>query len=119
MSEPISGTLESDPNRGEFTSYIPTAHVKFLEQAGITVVPLSFRASQDKIESTLRQVNGVYFPGDSPFSVKNQDFRKSAAIVFDFVDQANKNGDYFPMFLMGKSLQVYTRVRAAHKNLLH
>ena len=46
-------------------SYIPKAHVQYLEQAGIIVVPISYLDSEEEIVSILEEVNGVYLAGDS------------------------------------------------------
>ena len=46
-------------------SYIPRAHVQFLEQAGIRVVPISYLDPIETIEAQLNEVNGLYCPGDS------------------------------------------------------
>lgn len=46
LSEPLRGKIHATGSTEEtvdITSYIPKAHVKFLEQAGITVVPVSYQ----------------------------------------------------------------------------
>ena len=51
------------------TSYIPRAHVQFLEQAGIRVVPIDYRLSTEERFALYDQLNGVYMPGDSHMTV--------------------------------------------------
>jgi hypothetical protein len=50
---------------GNIEEYIPMAHVQFLEQAAIKVVPISFKLSEEDLVNKLRQVNGLYICGDS------------------------------------------------------
>ena len=46
LTEPIRGNMKSKTNnqdmKTEDISYIPKAHVQFLEQSGIRVVPISY-----------------------------------------------------------------------------
>ena len=43
LTEPLRGSLHKDEEKlSHVNEYIPTAHVKFLEQAGIKVVPVSY-----------------------------------------------------------------------------
>jgi len=60
--------------QGDEVSYIPKAHVQFLEQAGLRVVPISYLDSEAEILKTLKQVNGIYFPGDSHKSIINTSY---------------------------------------------
>ena len=47
LSEPMKGNLVNDKSKIESAGYIPKAHVQFLEQAGIRVVPLNYHASEE------------------------------------------------------------------------
>lgn len=46
-------------------SYVPKAHVQFLEQAGVRVVPVDYRLPVEDRFALFDQLNGVYLPGDS------------------------------------------------------
>jgi hypothetical protein len=46
-------------------TYVPKAHVQFLEQAGVRVVPIDYRLSTEERHKLYDQLNGVYMPGDS------------------------------------------------------
>ena len=50
------------------------SHVKYLEQAGARVVPISYKLDKNHLYQILEQVNGVYIPGDAPHIVKNKRF---------------------------------------------
>ena len=73
LTEPLRGNMAQ--LNGELVkeelSYIPKAHVQFLEQSGVRVVPISFLDTDEEIISLLEQVNGVYLPGDSQKSIVN------------------------------------------------
>ena len=86
LTEPIRGNMQSKSaekdllngledksiDESELMSYIPKAHVQFLEQSGIRVVPISYLDSKEDIESMLDQVNGIYCPGDSIKAIVNK-----------------------------------------------
>lgn len=76
LTEPLRGRIRNkkDENQ-EFSSeydsvsYIPRAHVQYLEQSGIVVVPIHYTKSETEILDELQKVNGIYVPGDSEKSV--------------------------------------------------
>jgi len=41
------------------------SHVKFLESAGARVVPVDYTDGLDIMKKQLRNLNGIYIPGDS------------------------------------------------------
>jgi hypothetical protein len=101
-------------------SYIPKAHVQFLEQSGIRVVPISYLDSKQEIIDLLDQVNGIYLPGDSSKAIINQQYQDSFSIILKYVKEHNEKKDYFPIFMMGKSAQVFiSQVALAGNLLLH
>lgn len=59
----------------EYVSYIPKAHVQFLEQSGVRVIPISYLDSFENIEAILDQVNGVYVAGDSQRSIVDKQYK--------------------------------------------
>lgn len=56
-------------------SYIPKAHVQFLEQSGIHVMPISYLDSKSEILDMLKEVNGVYICGDSHRAIANDKYQ--------------------------------------------
>jgi hypothetical protein len=60
VTEPLKGKIE-----GGWTEYIPSSHVKFLEQTGAKVVSISYTLSKSELYRVLDQVSGVYMHGDS------------------------------------------------------
>ena len=76
---------------------------------------MSYHASEKEINEILSKVNGVYIAGDSQESLLSDDYQKTFQYILHFVEQATKkNDEYFPMFLMGKSLQSYARAKATN-----
>lgn len=117
LTEPIRGRIrnkkddsETYDHRNDEVSYIPKAHVQFLEQSGVVVVPISYLGSDAEIASQLKKVNGVYICGDSERSVANHQYQIAFDNVLDFVKKSNKDyNEYFPMFMMGKSSHSFIR----------
>jgi peptidase E len=79
LTEPIRGRIrnkkdskDSYSHENDEVSYIPKAHVQFLEQSGAVVVPITYTKSRVEIEDELRKVNGIYIAGDSERSIENQ-----------------------------------------------
>lgn len=44
--------------------FVESSHVKFLEAAGARVIPIDMEMKDEKLEELLKQINGVYIPGD-------------------------------------------------------
>ena len=74
----------------EEVSYVPKAHVQFLEQAGVRVVPISYLDSEESIESLLDQVNGIYLSGDSQKSVANRQYQRTFSLIMKYVARHNR-----------------------------
>lgn len=52
----------------------------------------------------LSKVNGIYLAGDSHKSIINTQYRDTFNLLIKYCDERyHKHGDYFPIFLMGKS----------------
>ena len=95
LTEPLRGTIKNKRDSSESlsseeddVSYIPKAHVQFLEQSGIAVVPIHFTKSHDDIVSELENVNGIYIPGDSGKSISNVKYQHAFKAVMDFVESS-------------------------------
>lgn len=66
LTEPLRGNLNHNGSVVDhFEEYIPAAHVQFLEQAAVKVVPISFKQDPEALINKLSQVNGIYLSGDS------------------------------------------------------
>ena len=95
LTEPIRGTMKSKSansdsedksiEEDELLSYIPKAHVQFLEQSGIRVVPISYLDSREDIISMLGQINGICCPGDSIKAIVNKQYQKSFSTILKYM----------------------------------
>jgi hypothetical protein len=51
LTEPLRGSLTKEGIEvGEIKEYIPSAHVSFLEQSSLRVVPISYRLDKEELE---------------------------------------------------------------------
>jgi gamma-glutamyl hydrolase len=72
--------------------YIAASYVKYIESAGGRVVPINYYASNDELDSIFSSINGLFFTGGS------SSFPKQAQYMYDKVIEANKAGDFFPLW---------------------
>ena len=95
-------------------SFVPKAHVQFLEQAGIRVMPIDYRLPLEERFALLDQLNGVYLPGDSHNTVTAAAYKAAFVQTLAYVENATfENKEHFPMFMMGNSLNTLVRARQA------
>uniref|UniRef100_A0A3Q1GCL2 folate gamma-glutamyl hydrolase n=1 Tax=Acanthochromis polyacanthus TaxID=80966 RepID=A0A3Q1GCL2_9TELE len=88
---PIIGVLAQEvflpkPNQ---TSYIAASYVKFLEAAGARVVPV--------ILCVVFLVDRILYPGGG-VSIISSGYERAAKIFYELAIEANKRGDYFPVW---------------------
>jgi len=106
----VDDTLVSEEDK--LTSYVPKAHVKFLEQAGIRVVPVDYRLPMEERFELMDQLSGMYIPGDSQLAVTEEAYKAAFAQSLYYLETAtHEKKEHFPMFLMGNSLQTLVRAR--------
>ncbi|KAG7525661.1 gamma-glutamyl hydrolase-like [Solea senegalensis] len=96
---PIIGILAQEatnpkPNQ---TSHMFANHVKFLESGGARVVPIKIHQTVEEYKRLFNSINGVYFPGGR-LSCTSSAYARSAKIFYDLAIEANKKGDYFPVW---------------------
>ena len=102
VSEPITperyhgDMFASSPKKP--TSYIAASYVKYLEMAGARVVPLIYDQASDDIDTLLKGINGILFPGGGASLQPDSPFFQSASRMFQYAVAANDNGDHFPVW---------------------
>ncbi|XP_063768491.1 gamma-glutamyl hydrolase-like isoform X2 [Eleginops maclovinus] len=79
------------------TAYIAASYVKFLESAGARVVPIMVNQTAEQYARLFNSINGVLFPGGSA-SITSSGYQRSAKIFYELAIEANKRGDYFPVW---------------------
>jgi len=118
LSEPLRGKIHakgSDDEVVDVNSYIPKAHVKFLEQAGITVVPVSYQSTPEELAEMMNKLSGLYIPGDSQRTLTDIEYKKSFYSILQYVEEQNtKQKDHFPIFLMGNSFNNLVSMKEQH-----
>lgn len=98
---------------------MPKAHVQFLEQAGVRVVPVDYRLSTEERFELYSQLNGVYMPGDSHQTITDEQYKLAFVDTLHFQEtQVFDEASHWPLFLMGNSMQTLVRARQSTSNNL-
>ena len=118
--EHFYGAQEVLHERTEQTAtYVPKAHVQFLEQAGVRVIPIDYRLSTEERHKLYDQLNGVYLPGDSHQTITDDAYKLAFVDTLHYQEtQVFDQQEHFPLFLMGNSLQTLVRARSSHSGNL-
>ncbi|XP_064607881.1 gamma-glutamyl hydrolase-like [Liolophura sinensis] len=99
-NRPIIGVL-SQTSDGDFKpygdSYILSSYIKYLESGGARVVPIRIYQSDDYYRSIFNSINGVLFPGGGA-NLTTSGYAQAGRILFDLAIEANKAGDFFPVW---------------------
>ncbi|XP_037550416.1 gamma-glutamyl hydrolase [Nematolebias whitei] len=97
--EPVIGVLAqevSSPNASH-AAYVAASYVKFLESAGARVVPVMINLTLEEYTTLFNSVNGILYPGGG-VSIISSGYQRAAKIFYELAIQANKRGDYFPVW---------------------
>ena len=99
--------------------YVPRAHVQFLEQAGVRVVPIDYRLERDDLVALFDQLNGLYLPGDSQMAVTDEKYKGAFVIAMAYAEnEAFEEKKHWPVFLMGNSLSTWIRSKQSESGVL-
>ena len=86
-------------------SYFGAGYVKFLEMAGIRVVPIPYDTPYDEIEVLFSKINGILIPGGGPSLWVDEDrmlgfsnMTLTSKFLLELAIKSNLNGDYFPIW---------------------
>lgn len=85
-------TSNKDPACGGDCLYLAASYVKYIESAGARVVPINYYAHPEELDDVFSKVNGFLFPGGGAA------FPESAQYIFDKTVEANKAGDFMPLW---------------------
>jgi len=86
---------EKDPLKG---SFIMTSHVKYLQAAGARIVPVSYKLDANGFNNILRQLNGIYIPGDHPDILLNERYIAGVKSVLFWAQEHNSHPEqHFPV----------------------
>ncbi|TNV85189.1 hypothetical protein FGO68_gene9085 [Halteria grandinella] len=81
-------------------TYIKMSHVKYLEQGGARIVPVSYKLDANQLNSLLSQLNGVYIPGDSADVLTNERYLSSIKSILLWA-QSHNTDSHFPLIAVG------------------
>lgn len=102
VTEPIAKGAQI---QGEWKEYVPSSHVKYLEQTGAKVVAVSYTMQKDDLYDLLDQLSGVYFAGDSVEAPSSRQYASLFANVLSYAFEHNHDKfDYFPVVMVGSTL---------------
>lgn len=108
LTEPIQAQLEN----GEWTEYIPSSHIKYLEQTGAKTVPISYQMVDDELTGLLSQVSGVYITGDSSVASQNKRYQATLASILEYAFATNvEKSDYFPVIVQNHAFASFLNNR--------
>ncbi|XP_068566337.1 gamma-glutamyl hydrolase-like [Cebidichthys violaceus] len=117
-NRPVIGILAQEvrspePNQ---TAYIAASYVKFLESAGARVVPVMINQTPEEYKKLFNSINGILYPGGSA-NITSSGYQRAAKIFYELAVEANKRGDYFPVWGTCLGYEQLT-VLTSGKNLL-
>ncbi|XP_067341968.1 gamma-glutamyl hydrolase [Channa argus] len=97
--KPIIGVLAQEVRspKPNTAAYIAASYVKFLESAGARVVPVMINQTLEEYESLFNSINGILYPGGG-VSIMSSGYARAAKIFYELAIEANKRGDYFPIW---------------------
>jgi gamma-glutamyl hydrolase len=63
VAQTLEPEMQADPRFANYTYYVMSSFVKFLEGAGARIVPLVPTMTPSEIDNALQKINGVFLPG--------------------------------------------------------
>jgi gamma-glutamyl hydrolase len=84
---------EGTPALNDYTSFIMSDYVLFMEAAGARVVPLVLGEDQDTTLEKLSKLNGVLFPGGD-----DDGYYDLGELIFETAKEFNDEGEFYPLW---------------------
>lgn len=76
------------------------------------MVPVSYHLTHSSLVNLLDELSGLYLHGDSSAALTSHEFQATFSYIVEYMfDRADNAYDYFPVFMMGASLQSYLLAR--------
>ena len=92
LTQTLEEGMKNDTKFANYSTYIMTAYVEFLESAGARVVPLVVGESKEVTLDKLSKLNGVLLPGG------DGDYMEYGRFIFEKIKEYNDNGTYYPVW---------------------
>ncbi|KAJ4925097.1 hypothetical protein JOQ06_017835 [Pogonophryne albipinna] len=77
--------------------YIASSYVKFLESGGARVVPIMVNREAEEYKRLFNSINGILLPGGAA-NITSSGYQRASKIFYELAIEANKRGDYFPVW---------------------
>jgi len=101
----LSQTIHSElagmlPEGNNYTTYIASSYIKWVEAAGARAVPVIVEneiSTPEYFEKLFSGLNGLLIPGGA-VSIYDSGYSKASKLFFDWAKEANDAGDVFPIW---------------------
>jgi len=103
---PIIGVLTQElpdslnsylPAGHNFTSYIASSYIKYVEGAGARAAPVIIGKDKEEYKQIFSSLNGFLLPGGA-VSLFTSGYAEVSKIFYDLAIEANMGGDFFPVW---------------------
>ena len=122
---PIIGIVsQTSPIQYEdYTTYIPTTYIKFVEQSGARAVPILInKYSDNQIIELLSHLNGVLFTGGEMVLIDDEgnlsEFSRKNKVILDTVKEYNDKGIHYPVWAVCQGFQMVSVIEAPFPDVL-
>jgi len=116
---PIIGIM-TEPGRDDkpFRSFITGTYVDWLSAAGARVVPIPYNTDADSLRDLFQSVNGVLFTGGGLSLGSDTLYFQACNTIWNWAIEANKKGDYFPLWGTCQGFQLMSILAANNHSIL-
>eukprot|EP01112_Ceratiomyxa_fruticulosa_P000019 TRINITY_DN0_c2_g1_i3.p1 TRINITY_DN0_c2_g1~~TRINITY_DN0_c2_g1_i3.p1 ORF type:complete len:317 (-),score=54.86 TRINITY_DN0_c2_g1_i3:74-1024(-) len=120
-TRPIIGVL-SQPSDSSVLKYgsefIAASYVKWVEEGGARVAPISYTLSESELKALFNGINGVAFPGGGVDFGNEPQYMNTINSLWNWAITANTNGDYFPVWGTCMGFQEICMLQSGNWSLL-
>jgi gamma-glutamyl hydrolase len=99
-------------------AYFSADYVKWFESGGARVAPIQYDASHAELDALFDSISALHFTGGGESLGANTTYFQTAQYLFNKAIQANRNGDYFPVFGTCQGLQLLSILVAEDHSVL-
>jgi len=94
----VIGILDQPVNGKDGKAYLAASYVKYLEGSGALVVPISYNSTTDRLNYLFPRLNGILFTGGGTDLRPGARYYETGKTLYTLAINANKRGDYFPIW---------------------
>eukprot|EP00741_Cyanophora_paradoxa_P018082 tig00021037_g17459.t1 len=117
---PVIGILSQPTGRSAAyhargKSYIAASYVKWVESAGLRVLPVLYDTPPEELKVLFKSLNGLVIPGGR--GDVTHDWHTAARLLLHEAVHANRRGDYFPVWGTCDGFKLLVKIHAAPKRV--